>query len=82
LKRAAALKYIPGESAPFLLAKEKGELAERLLGIADEYGIKTVVDARLTESLFYVETGSYIPEYLFEAVATVLAYAYRTRSSI
>jgi flagellar biosynthesis protein len=66
--------------APFLIAKERGELAERLLGIARKHGIEILYDESLAESLFYLETGSYIPESLYDAVATLLAYVYRTRS--
>ena len=82
MKRAAALKYVPGETAPFLLIRERGKLAERIEQIAREYGVEIVVDDQLTESLFLVETGSYIPESMFDAVAAVLSYVYRTRSNI
>ena len=79
VKRAAALRYEPGESAPFLLAKERGLLAERMESIAKEYGIEVVFNESLVDSLFLVETAEYIPEYPFKAVAALLAYTYRTR---
>ena len=82
MKRAVAIKYDATHPAPFIVAKERGLLADRLLAIAEEYGIETIRDETLLDSLFFVETGSYIPESLFEAVAAMLAYIYRTRSSV
>ena len=81
MKRAVALRYDDTAPAPFVLAKERGLLAERLIRLAEEYGIAIVEDEALSEALFYVEPGSEIPEPVFEAVAALLAYVYRTRSS-
>ncbi len=67
--------------APFVVAKGKGALAERMLEIAGEYGIEIVRDGALTESLFLVESGDVIPEELFEIVATLLAYVYRSQGT-
>ena len=80
MKRAVAIQYKTDMPAPFILAKERGELAKQLLAIAERHGIEMIRDDSLVESLFYLESGSYIPESLFEAVAALLAYVYRTRS--
>lgn len=79
VKRAVALSYVTDQPAPFVVAKEQGHLAEQMESIAREYGIEIVDDESLVDSLFFLETGDYIPESLFETVATILAYVYRTR---
>ncbi len=81
MKRAVAIRYEEDNPAPFVLAKERGVLAERMVKIARDYGIEMVVDESLTDSLFMVESGSPIPESLYEAVAALLAYVYRTRTA-
>ena len=80
MKRAVALRYDESLPAPFVLAKGRGELASRLLEIAREYGIEVVEDDLLTESLFLLDIDEAIPEKMFEVVAALLAYVYRTRA--
>ncbi len=81
MKRAAAIRYREWMPAPFVVAKEKGALAERMIEIANTYGIDVVEDEGLTESLFLVESGDVIPEELFEVVAELLAYVYRLQGT-
>ena len=80
MKRAVALRYDESLPAPFVLAKGRGELANRLLEIARQYGIEVVEDELLTESLFLLDIDEVIPEKMFEIVAALLAYVYRTRA--
>jgi flagellar biosynthesis protein FlhB len=80
MKRAVAIEYDADMSAPFVVAKERGTLALRLIDIAKDHGIEIVQDDALTESLFIVDAGNPIPDTIFEAVAALLAYVYRTRS--
>jgi len=58
------------------MAKGKQELAERLITIAKENGIRIVDDDALADSLFLFDPGNFIPEYLYEVVAELLAFVY------
>lgn len=78
---AVALSY-SGEagSAPIVLAKGRGFVAQRIREIAKENGVPVVERKPLARALFAsVEVGKEIPYELFKAVAEVLAYVYRIR---
>ncbi|NPA48687.1 MAG: hypothetical protein GXO20_01775 [Thermodesulfobacteria bacterium] len=82
-KRAAALKYDPKkDKAPRLVAKGEGLLAERILALAKEAGIPIKEDAPLVEALLRVELEREIPPELYEAVAAVLAWAWRLEGKV
>ena len=72
---AIALKY-DGENAPRLTAKGCGELANRILALADEHAIPLHEDAELAALLSQIPLGDEIPESLYRAVAEVIAFAY------
>ncbi|MES9841044.1 MAG: EscU/YscU/HrcU family type III secretion system export apparatus switch protein [Candidatus Thiodiazotropha endolucinida] len=72
---AIALKY-DGENAPRLTAKGRGELADRILALADEHTIPLHEDAELAALLAQIPLGDEIPESLYRAVAEVIAFAY------
>ncbi|MBT3011874.1 MAG: EscU/YscU/HrcU family type III secretion system export apparatus switch protein [Candidatus Thiodiazotropha sp. (ex Lucina aurantia)] len=72
---AIALKY-DGENAPRLTAKGRGELADRILVLADEHAIPLHEDAELAALLAQIPLGDEIPESLYRAVAEVIAFAY------
>jgi flagellar biosynthetic protein FlhB len=80
---AVALKYDSGKmSAPRVVAKGAGLIAARIKEIAKENGIPVVEDKPLARALYKsVEVGDEIPEKLFQAVAQVLAYIYRLRTT-
>ena len=42
MKRAVALRYDTNAPAPYIVAKERGALADRMIEIARDYGIETV----------------------------------------
>lgn len=78
VKKAAALKYERGkDSAPRLVAKGKGELAERIVELAKESGVEVLQDRELVEFLITLDVGQEIPPELYRAVAEILAYVYR-----
>jgi flagellar biosynthesis protein len=78
-KRAVALKYAPGESeAPIVVAKGRGRLAETILERAKEHGIPVQEDAALVEVLSQLDLDQQIPPELYQLVAEVLSYIYRT----
>ena len=72
---AVALKY-DGENAPRLTAKGRGELADRILTLADEHDIPLHEDAELAALLSQIPLGDEIPQALYRAVAEVIAFAY------
>lgn len=75
---AVALRHAPGEAdAPLVVASGRGEIAERILALAFEHGIKVREDADLAQMLVAVEIGEQIPVAAFAAVAEILVYIYR-----
>src|SRR5690606_3248606 len=78
---AVALEYQRARmSAPVVVAKGKGFLAQRIKAIAREHGVPMVEHVPLAQALYkHVEIGQAIPANLFEAVAEVLAHLIRLR---
>lgn len=75
---AVALKYDrSNQSAPKVLAKGKGGVAERILALAIEKGIPLYRDPELLEVLGQLEVGSDIQPELYQAVAEVLIFIYK-----
>jgi flagellar biosynthesis protein len=75
---AVALRYEKGEDpAPRVVASGRGFVAEEILRLAFEKGVKVREDAELAEILDAVEVGEIIPYPAFAAVAEILAYIYR-----
>jgi flagellar biosynthesis protein len=75
---AVALRYNRAETdAPRVVASGRGVIAERILALAFEHGIKVREDADLAELLAAVEIGNQIPIAAFAAVAEILVYIYR-----
>ena len=62
---------------PIITAAGRGKIAEQILQIAYENGIKVRTDADLAEILAKIELESPIPSEAFMAVAEVLSYVYR-----
>jgi len=75
---AVALRYNRAEAdAPRVVASGRGAIAERILALAFEHGVKVREDADLAELLAAVEIGNQIPIAAFAAVAEILVYIYR-----
>ncbi|MFA6936869.1 MAG: EscU/YscU/HrcU family type III secretion system export apparatus switch protein [Treponema sp.] len=74
VKTAIALKYPANADAPFITAKEKGALAQRMIEIARENNIPLVEDKVLTNVLTVQEIGKCIPEETWSTVAKIFAY--------
>jgi flagellar biosynthesis protein FlhB len=71
---AIALSYDRGdvEAVPRVVALGRGLLADHILALAREHGVRHVVDEALTASLAVVPLGQLIPEALYEPVAREL----------
>jgi flagellar biosynthesis protein len=76
-RRAHALSYEPGASAPKITATGSGLIADRIIAAAREAGVPIRSDPALAEALAKLDLGASIPEPLWRAVAQVLAWAYR-----
>jgi flagellar biosynthesis protein FlhB len=77
---AVALKYERGrDQAPVILAKGEDQFARRIKALAAEHGVPMVENKPVARMLFAVgEVGKPIPSQLYEAVAGILAFVYRT----
>jgi flagellar biosynthesis protein len=74
-KKAVALAY-DHIGAPRVVAKGEGEVARRIIEIAESEGIPLQKDNLLIEALLQVELTKEIPPQLYQAVAEVLAFVY------
>src|SRR5690606_2260219 len=75
---AVALRYRDGEPAPRVVAKGADRLAAKIRKIAYRNGILVTEDKPLARALYRrCKVGAFIPGALYEAVAVVLAVAYR-----
>ena len=82
-RKAVALGYdADKDKAPKVLAKGRGVLAEKIMEIAKVHGIPLRDDPVLVELLAQVEVEREIPPVLYQAVAEVLAFIYRTTGKI
>ncbi len=76
---SVALKYSPDKPAPVVVAKGKDLIAFKIRELGAAHGVPVVPDPPLARSLHAsVEVGHMIPEDFFQAVASLLAYVYRT----
>ncbi|MCL0077618.1 EscU/YscU/HrcU family type III secretion system export apparatus switch protein [Peptococcaceae bacterium] len=70
---AVALKYDAKEhSAPKVAASGRGEIANKIIKIAEEHNVPVYHDKILAESLSMLGIGVEIPPELYRAVAKVL----------
>jgi flagellar biosynthesis protein len=76
-RSSVALRYDNRLPAPLVVARGRGDLANRLLQIAEESQVPVVESAALAESLVVLEPGELIPESFYEAVAEVLSFVWR-----
>jgi len=73
-QRAVALKYSPGDTAPRVVAKGKGYIAEKIIEHGEKSDVTIYQDAKLAEELTSLELGNNIPPELYEVVAQVLVF--------
>ena len=76
--KAVALKYDQGkDAAPKVIAKGRGEIAEKIIEIARAHNLPLYEDKNLVQILEALELKTEIPPELYRAVAEVLAFVYR-----
>lgn len=71
--KAVAIKYPENADLPFISAKAKGELAKKLIQIAEEQKIPVVKNITAVNVLSVQEIGSAIPENTWEIIAKIFA---------
>lgn len=76
--KAAALQYRAGiDSAPALVAKGRGLVADKIIALAKEKGIPIHEDRNMVEILSTLGLYEEIPPDLYKAVAELLAFIYK-----
>lgn len=74
---AVALKYAPGDSAPKVVAKGRGLIAEEIISRAREHGVYVHESPELVTLLSEVDLDDRIPPALYVAVAELLSWLYQ-----
>lgn len=69
------------DDLPRVTAAGRGKIAERIVDVAFEHGIKVREDGPLATMLATVEIDSPIPSEAFIAVAEILSYVYRANGT-
>ena len=78
-KKAVALKYMPEQrSAPVVVAKGQGIIAEEIMRKAQENGVPIQEDSSLVEVLSKLDLEQEIPPELYTLVAEILSFVYRS----
>ncbi|MDR0804598.1 MAG: EscU/YscU/HrcU family type III secretion system export apparatus switch protein [Oscillospiraceae bacterium] len=69
---AVALKYNPELNyAPVIVASGLGEIAKKIVSIADEHGVPIYRDDSVTSMLVMLQSGSAVPPELYSIVASI-----------
>jgi len=78
-RKAVALKYSPEQgTAPVVVAKGQGAIAEEIVRKAKENGVPIQEDTSLVEVLSKLDLQQEIPPELYRLVAEILSFVYRT----
>jgi len=78
---AVALEYETGSrDAPKVIAKGYGEVAQRIVALAEENDIIIEANPHLAEALSGIELNDTIPLELYEAVAEVIGFVLRAQN--
>ncbi|MRG85415.1 EscU/YscU/HrcU family type III secretion system export apparatus switch protein [Salinibacillus xinjiangensis] len=77
-KQAVALSYHEKrDTAPKVVAKGKGTIAENIIDMANENNVPVEENAALVDLLSTLNTNDTIPEELYQVVAEVFAFIYQ-----
>jgi len=74
--KAVALKY-EIDNAPRVVAKGDGQVADKIIEIAEEHGVVLYQDSDLVKLLSKIDVDSEIPSNLYQAVAVVLSFVFQ-----
>ncbi len=73
-KQAIALSYDFDDTAPKVLAKGSGLVAQNILDSAQKHDVPVYEDPKLAKMLTQLEIGDNIPPELYEIVAEILIF--------
>jgi len=73
-QKAVALKYLPEEGAPKVVAQGRGHLAQKIIDTAIESDVELYHNPELVEELAKIELGANIPPELYQIVAEILVF--------
>ncbi len=79
--RAVALAYQAGDTAPRVVAKGRGLIAQNIIAKANENGVFVHQSKELVALLMQVELDRDIPPALYRAVAELLAWLYHIEAA-
>ena len=77
LREAIALAYSQTDTAPRVVARGKGVIAEKIIARAQEHGVYVHESPELVALLTQVDIDEHIPPQLYMAIAELLAWLYR-----
>lgn len=81
--KAVALRYNPDQDmAPVVIASGYGEIAGKIIDIAEQKGIPVFRDDSAASLLCMLEIGSTIPEELYQVVAAIYVQLLKIASDI
>ncbi len=82
-KKAIALRYERGkDSAPKLVAKGKGYIAEKIVELAKEHDVPVVQDEKLLSATYNLDLYEEIPPELYKAVAKILVFVEKLKKRL
>lgn len=82
-EKAVALRYRPDEdAAPVVVASGHGQIADRIIGIAEEKGIPVFRDDSAASMLCMLQVGQGIPEELYQVIAAIYLQLLKTAHQI
>jgi flagellar biosynthesis protein len=79
---AVALAYRAGQSAPQVVAKGRGLVAETIIKEARTHGVYVHESPELVSLLMQVDLDQHIPPQLYLAVAELLAWLYKLEEGL
>jgi len=80
-QQAVALAYQTGDTAPRVVAKGRGLIADAIIARAREHGVFVHESRELVALLMQVDLDRHIPPMLYRVVAELLAWLYHIEAS-
>lgn len=76
-KKAVALRYKKGKNtAPEVVAKGVGEIADKIINVATNEDVPIIEDEYAAEEFYGVDINVEIPPEMYKIAAEILAYVY------
>ena len=73
-KKAVALQYGPGDSAPVIVASGMGYMAEKIVETAADCGVPIYEDNSLSTILTQLQLGQEVTKSLYQAIVEIYVY--------